>query len=127
MGYDCFISYASSDHAIAAKLSDRIAGLGLRVWFDKARLLPGCDWHREIEQYCEESRIVLPVLTPRWKLSDWTRYETYGAEAVIPLVCEGEWKDVCTRRIGYRPKNSTMLPAAGSTRQSGGCSPHLRR
>jgi hypothetical protein len=30
--------------------------------------------------------VVLPVLTPRWKRSEWTRYETYGAEAVIPLL-----------------------------------------
>jgi tetratricopeptide (TPR) repeat protein len=96
MGYDCFISYASSDHAIAAQLNDWLTATGLRVWFDEARLLPGCDWHHEIEQHCEESRVVLPVLTPRWKLSDWTRYETYGAEAVIPLLFEGAWKDVCT-------------------------------
>jgi hypothetical protein len=60
----------------------------------RTRLEPGCDWHREIERGCEASRVVLPVLTPRWQSSDWTRFETYGAEAVIPLLFEGSFEDV---------------------------------
>jgi tetratricopeptide (TPR) repeat protein len=96
MPYDCFISYASADLPYAEELNRRLTSEGLTVWFDKARLSPGCDWHREIEQGCENSRIMLPILTPRWKESEWTRFETYGAEAVIPLVYEGKWADVAT-------------------------------
>ena len=88
--YDVFISYASPDLAFAEETHRRLSAAGFRVWFDKARLNPGCDWHREIEAGCEASRIVLPVLTPRWKLSEWTKFETYGAEAVIPLIVEGD-------------------------------------
>jgi len=73
---------------------------GLRVWFDKARLRDGYNWHEEIEAGCEESRVVLPVLTPGWKRSEWTRYETYGAEAVIPLLYEGTWDEVKTPPLG---------------------------
>ena len=96
MPYDCFISYASADSESAEILHRRLAAEGFTVWFDKIRLQPGFDWHKEIEQGCENSRILLPILTPRWKNSDWTKYETYGAEAVIPLVFEGQWDQVST-------------------------------
>ena len=89
-GYDCFISYASPDLALAEALRARLVEAKFEVWFDKARLEAGCDWHRYIEAGCEASRIVLPILTPRWKLSEWTRYETYGHASVIPLIAEGE-------------------------------------
>jgi tetratricopeptide (TPR) repeat protein len=94
--YDCFISYASADLALAEALHRRLEAAGLSVWFDRARLQPGYDWHREIEQACESSRVVLPILTPRWKRSEWTRYETYGAEHIIPLLAEGRWEEVAT-------------------------------
>jgi hypothetical protein len=93
---DCFISYASVDFAHADLLYKRLKGAGFTVWFDKARLRDGCDWHREIEEGCESSRVILPVLTPHWKVSEWTRYETYGAEAVLPVIAEGEWTEVVT-------------------------------
>ena len=79
MSYDCFISYASPDVPFAQALCDCLVAAGLRVWFDKARLRDGYNWHEEIEAGCEASRVVLPVLTPRWKCSEWTRYETYCA------------------------------------------------
>ena len=94
--YDAFISYASLDRPLAEELFARLTAEGFNVWFDKARLEPGFDWHREIEQGCEQSRVLLPVLTPRWLKSDWTRFETYGAEAIIPLVYEGPRAEVMT-------------------------------
>ena len=100
MSYDCFISYASPDLPFAKALCDCLVTAGLRVWFDKARLRDGYNWHEEIETGCEASRVVLPVLTPRWKRSEWTRYETYGAEAVIPLLYEGTWDEVKTPPLG---------------------------
>lgn len=96
MPYDCFISYASPDLSFAEDLHSRLVALGFTVWLDRTRLEPGCNWHLEIEQGCENSRVFLPVLTPRWKESDWTRFETYGAESVVPLVYQGRWEDVST-------------------------------
>src|SRR4029079_6660573 len=96
MSYDCFLSYASADVKTAEALYGRLTAEGFSVWFDKVRLQPGFDWYREIEAACEASRIVLPILTPRWSRSEWTRYETYGAEAIIPLVAEGRFQDVAT-------------------------------
>ena len=96
MSYDCFISYSSSDLRIAEELHGQLCNEGFNCWFDKARLAPGFDWHREVEEGCESSRVVLPILTPRWGLSEWTKFETYGAEVIIPLVFEGTWADVTT-------------------------------
>ncbi len=91
--YDLFISYKSENLNLASQLYERLIGKGFSVWFDKARLNPGCKWHLEIEEGCEASRIILPVLTPAWKDSEWTKFETYGAEFVIPLLYEGKFED----------------------------------
>jgi hypothetical protein len=92
--YQLFISYRSHDLDLAERLYERLINEGFSVWFDKARLNPGCNWHVEIEGGCEASRIILPVLTPYWKGSEWTQFETYGAEFVIPLLYEGDWEAV---------------------------------
>lgn len=96
MPYDVFISYASPDIGFAEEVYRHLKAEGFKVWFDKERLNPGFNWHYLIEQGCENSRVVLPILTPRWKQSDWTKYETYGAEAIVPLLFEGKWTDVAT-------------------------------
>jgi hypothetical protein len=110
--YEAFISYASLDVAFAEEAHRRLTEAGFRVWFDKARLKPGYDWHREIEAGCETSRVLLPVLTPRWKLSEWTKFETYGAEAVIPLIVEGEAADIFTPPLRRFQGEAVKLDAA---------------
>ena len=52
--YDLFISYRSNDLPIAERLHGRLTREGFHVWFDKARLAPGFNWHREIEAGCEK-------------------------------------------------------------------------
>ena len=49
---DLFISYVSKNVDRATVLHDRLVAAGFTVWFDKARLKPGYDWHREIESGC---------------------------------------------------------------------------
>ena len=48
----------------AKALEHRLTDAGFSVWFDKARLNPGCDWHKEIEAGCNAARVILPLLTP---------------------------------------------------------------
>ncbi len=113
-GYDVFISYASADVAFAEEAYRRLSAAGFRVWFDQARLVPGYDWYREIESGCESSRVVLPVLTPRWKLSEWTKFETYGAEAVIPLLVEGTQKETFTPPLTRFQTQAVGLATTGA-------------
>ena len=91
---ELFISYASSDLDRAATLHRLLAAEGFRVWFDKVRLTPGCDWHHEIAAGCEAARVILPLITPRWAKSEWTRYETYAHDAVFPVLADGKAIDV---------------------------------
>ncbi len=93
---DVFISYSSKDLERASALAARLADEKLRVWFDKARLVPGCDWHSEIETGCEAARVIVPLLTPNWKASEWTRFETYGHAAALPVIAEGTEAEVMT-------------------------------
>jgi hypothetical protein len=37
---------------------------------------------------------MLPLITPRWAKSEWTRYETYVHDAVIPVLAEGKAEEV---------------------------------
>jgi hypothetical protein len=39
---------------------------------------------------CDAARVVLPLMTPRWAKSAWTRYETYDHDAIIPALAEGK-------------------------------------
>lgn len=99
LSYDCFISYQSGDLGLAEQVHQGLTAAGIdpgRIWFDRKRLQPGFEWHKEIEAGCESSRILLPVLTPRWQQSQWTRFETYGAEVVVPLRFEGDFEAVAT-------------------------------
>ena len=113
MAYDCFLSYASRWTSPTPKrYTSASTNAGFDVWFDKARLQPGYDWHKKIEEGCENSRVVLPLLTPRWKQSEWTRYETYGAEAVIPLLVEGAWPEVSTPPL--TPFQNFCVPLASA-------------
>jgi tetratricopeptide (TPR) repeat protein len=86
---DVFISYASADVARAEALYARLTAAGLVVWFDKARLRPGYRWYDEIAAGCDAARVMLPLLTPRWALSDWTKFETYIHDDIIPIIAEG--------------------------------------
>lgn len=92
---DVFISYNAEDIELAEALYQRLVDSGVEnIWFDRARLRTGFDWYAEIKAGCERSRVILPVLTPRWKRSAWTKFETYAHERVIPLVFEGQFRVV---------------------------------
>jgi tetratricopeptide (TPR) repeat protein len=117
VSFNCFISYAGANLPLAETLHRRLTAAGLKVWFDCARLQPGYNWHREIEEACESSRVVLPILTPLWKLSEWTRFETYGAESIIPLLAEGLWQHVSTpplaalHYLDFNADDATLIAA----------------
>lgn len=91
--YAVFISYASPNRRLAEELCHKLkeAKIG-PVWFDIEEIVCWSDWHMKIEAGCEHSRVVMAVLTPEWRLSEWTKYETYGAEQVLPVffMAEGE-------------------------------------
>jgi hypothetical protein len=103
MPYDCFLSYASLDPAQAEALPGCLTLAGFMVWFNKARLNSGSDWHEEIEAGFEENRILLSLLTSRWNLSNWTHFETYGGKGLaLFLHWQGDYgavEPLCRRAL----------------------------
>ena len=110
--YDCFLSYRSADAAIAAQIHGRLTAAGFKVWWDKVYLQPEMRWHAEIERHCEASRIVIPLLTPEWKDSLWTRYETYGADRVVPLLLRGTWEQAVTPPLSVLQSDLVVYSSA---------------
>ena len=93
--------------------------------FDKVRLTPGCDWHEEIEAGCEAARIILPLITPRWAKSEWTRYETYAHDAVIAVLAEGNAVDVMPPPL--RRWNAAALDPLAAAEPARRCWPRSAR
>ena len=48
--YSCFISYNHSDKAFARHLFDTLQGRGIRCWLDEKQMLPGDDFHEQIDR-----------------------------------------------------------------------------
>ena len=122
---DCFISYASTDLRFAEELYRRLMEAGFSVWFDKKRLKPGYDWHKEIEQGCESSRVLLPILTPRWKLSEWTRFRYSMAkdESRAKACFRGPMSPAMTAEVQQGPRKHGTRRANASSPATSGASP----
>ena len=107
--YDCFLSYRNADYADAEKIYRRLTGAGFKVWWDKIYLEAGMRWHQEIEEHCEASRVVLPLLTPDDGATrmDALRDVRRGAD-IIPLLLRGEWEK------GWRQRRSRSSRATCS-------------
>ncbi len=52
-----FLCHASEDKPQVQEIHDRLQVLGFDPWLDKVRLLPGQDWHYEIERALETKSI----------------------------------------------------------------------
>jgi uncharacterized protein YjbI with pentapeptide repeats len=48
--YSCFISYNHTDKPFARRLHDSLQGRGIRCWLDEKQMLPGDDFHEEIDR-----------------------------------------------------------------------------
>lgn len=60
-----FISYATPDLPDARRLAADLTALGMEVWLDQDRLLPGQPWREEIQRAIRESRFFLVLLSSR--------------------------------------------------------------
>jgi hypothetical protein len=109
---EVFISYASRDLDRAAALHARLVAAGFSVWFDRARLNPDCDWHKEIEAGWEAARVVLTLLSPDWWGSPWTKFETYTSNAVITKY-ETYTSDAVIPLLGGRRERERLPPLRG--------------
>jgi hypothetical protein len=86
-----FISYSRKDATFAEALREHVQAAGFEVWMDS--ILPaGFDWRQEIDAAIRESFVILVVVSPDSKVSEYVTYEwAFGlglGVKVIPLVVE---------------------------------------
>jgi hypothetical protein len=86
-----FISYSRRDAAFSEDLRERVQAAGFDVWMDS--ILPaGFDWRQEIDAAIRQSFVILVVISPDSKVSEYVTYEwAFGlglGVKVIPLLVQ---------------------------------------
>ncbi len=74
-----FISYAREDLAFVENVAERLNLAGIECWYDKS-LRGGESWPREMQRRLEESRVLIVVVTPAARASDWVLREVLSAQ-----------------------------------------------
>ena len=92
-----FLSYASDDREVAARVANALRTAGLRVWFDVWELAVGDSIISRTETALRASDVILVLLSPRSVHSRWVQSELGAAYAqelrdraitVIPTIVE---------------------------------------
>lgn len=74
--FDFFISHAGEDKAaVAEPLDAALNARGLRVWFDKAQLLPGDRLRRRINDGLRDTHCGILILSPDFLRKEWPQRE----------------------------------------------------
>jgi len=100
--FDVFISYASADKDVARLLANRLADLGLRVWFDEFQLRVGQNLEEEIRDALERSRACLILLSSQalpskpWVSKEWSTIRECSWRRRDLSICSVKLDDVDT-------------------------------
>ena len=87
-----FLCYAHSDKADVSKLYDRVAKeVGIEIWFDAEKLLPGQHWEHEIRRAILESDVIVICLSRQFnKLGGYRHKELKIALEKASLLPDNE-------------------------------------
>lgn len=85
--FDIFLSYRSTESALAESLRDALEARGVRVWLDKDEIRPGDRFAEALEMGLATSRAVGLIATPESIASNWVKNEYYRA---LSLSTDGE-------------------------------------
>lgn len=70
-----FISHSKVDGDFAELLKLRLEREGYTAWIDVDRIGPGVDWRAEIDDAIKKSLVVIAVMSPEARLSEYVTYE----------------------------------------------------
>jgi hypothetical protein len=73
--FDVFLSYHSGDGEWVARLKDRLAGEGIRVWLDSEQIRPGDRFPGSLARAIDQVSSVVVVLSPGSVASPWVEEE----------------------------------------------------
>ncbi|NJC98460.1 MAG: hypothetical protein C3F07_19960 [Anaerolineales bacterium] len=89
-----FISYSRRDDETMRKIAFFLRDHGFKVWVDNEKLIPGtAAWEESIEDAIKNAFVVIVILSPDSKNSEWVRREiTYSDQfqkRVFPILVRG--------------------------------------
>ena len=77
-----FISYKHEDDDFAANLIRKVEDAGFKTWMDHDHLRAGEDWREAIDQAINTAFVVVVIMTPDARLSEYVTYEWASALGV---------------------------------------------
>lgn len=89
-----FISYSRRDNEVMRRVAFFLRDQGFKVWVDNEKLVPGtAAWEESIEDAIKNAFIIIVILSPDSKSSEWVRREiTYSDQfqkRVFPVLVKG--------------------------------------
>lgn len=117
-----FISYSRRDEEVMREIAFFLRDQGFKVWVDNEKLIPGTPaWEESIEKAIKDALVVIVILSPDSKNSEWVRREiTYSDQfqkRVIPVLVKGTEETslpirLVTRQfVDYRQNEESGLKA----------------
>ena len=70
-----FISYKHEDGDFVDILIEKFELMGFDTWVDNDRLKAGDEWRERIDQAIKEADVLVVVMTPEAKVSEYITYE----------------------------------------------------
>ena len=123
-----FLSYASQDAPVAARLGEALRAAGLQVWFDQSELRGGDAWDQLIRRRIRECALFMPVISAstqtrlegyfrlEWRLAvERTHLMADGKTFLVPVVVDAVSERAAEVPEAFRAVQWTQLPAGVAT------------
>jgi len=115
--YDVFISYKHDDiEWVQKELIPRLQEAALTICLDDEQFLAGGAAIVSMQDAVEQSRRTLLVLTPRYMLSHWTRFEMLASRTLDPDAMQRRTIPLLVEKVSKLPLLLSMLTYVDLTR-----------
>jgi len=115
--YDVFISYKHEDiQWVQQELIPRLEEENFKICLDDVEFLAGGAAIVSMQDAVEQSRRTLLVLTPRYMMSHWTRFEMLATRTLDPDAMERRTIPLLVEKVEKLPLLLSMLTYVDLTR-----------
>lgn len=101
------MSYSRRDKEVMGRIVSFLRKEGVNVWVDNEKLIPGTPiWEEEIEKAIKAANVIIVVMSPDSKNSEWVRREISLADQyrkhILPVLVHGDDDSSITLRLVTR-------------------------
>jgi hypothetical protein len=115
--YDVFVSYKHDDIPwVQEELIPRLKGADLSICLDDEEFIAGGAAIVSMQDAVKQSRRTLLVLTPRYMLSHWTRFEMLASRTLDPDAMQRRTVPLLVEKVEELPLLISMLTYVDLTR-----------